>query len=118
LEDAYIVSGEGYGKVRIKIGSERGWIAPDEANPIPPNGAITFRAEFQPMPAREFFDKWKTIYLTVKHDGGLEIRKTIDEKMTAATFSGFRPNPLGPQITPRRDRQGLRRHPLRRRQQK
>jgi len=74
FEDAYIISGEGFGKARMKVGSARGWILPNEANPIPPNGVIVFRAEFTPTPAREFFDKWKTIYLTVKHDGGLGLR--------------------------------------------
>ncbi len=101
LEDAYIISGEGYGKVSMKIGSRGGWIPPNEANPVPPGSAIVFRAEFPPTPAQEFFNRWKTIYLTVKHDGGLEIRKTIEERMVAAIYASFRPSPIGPQVTRR-----------------
>jgi hypothetical protein len=99
LENAYIISGEGSGRIEMKIASTVGWIPANETNPIPPNGAIVFQAEFASTPAKEFFENWKTIYLTVLHDGGLIIRKTIDEKMVAAIYAGFRPNPIGPQIT-------------------
>jgi hypothetical protein len=99
LESAYIISGEGSGRIEMKIASTAGWIPANETNPIPPNGAIVFQAEFTPTPAKEFFENWKTIYVTVLHDGGLIIRKTIDEKMVAAIYASFRPNPIGPQIT-------------------
>jgi len=102
LEEAYIVSGQGSGEIHLKVGTDRGWITPRETNPIPPNGPIVFRAEFNPMPAREFFEKWKTFQITVRHDGGAIINRTIDEKMVAAIYSSFQPNPIGPQVT-RRD---------------
>jgi hypothetical protein len=95
----YIVSGQGSGEVKLKVGSDRGWIAPNQVNAIPTNGPIVFRAEFTPTPAREFFDRWKTFRIAVKHDGGAILTKDVDENMVAAIYAGFRPNPIGPQIT-------------------
>ena len=98
LEDAYIVSGQGAGEVPMKIDSDQGWIAPREASPIPPNHPILFRAGFSPTPAREFFAKWKTFRVIVKHDGGATLSKDVDENMVAALYSSFRPNPIEPQV--------------------
>lgn len=99
LEDAYIISGQGAGEVPMKIDSDRGWIAPGEASAIPPNHPILLRAEFTPMPARDFFEKWKTFRITVKHDGGAMLTKDVDENTVAAIYSSFRPNPIAPRVT-------------------
>jgi hypothetical protein len=101
LENAYIVSGQGAGEVPMKVGSDEGWIAPKDTNTIPPDHSIIFRAEFTPTPARDFFAKWKTFRITVKHDGGATLTKDVDENMVAALYSSFRPNPIGPQVTAR-----------------
>lgn len=101
LEDAYIVSGQGNGEVKLRVGSDQGWIEPNRASTISPNSPIVFRAEFTPMPAKEFFDKWKTFRITVKHDDGAIFTKDVDEKMVAALYSAFRPNPIVPQVTAR-----------------
>ena len=99
LENAYIVSGQGAGEIQLKVGSDQGWIAPKDTNTIPPDHPIIFRAEFPPTPAREFFEKWKTFRITVKHDGGAMLTRDVDENMVAAIYSSFRPNPIGPQVT-------------------
>jgi len=103
LQDAYIISGETGEKIQLLVGAGGRWIAPSEANSIPPAVIVTLRAEFNPpmgLPAKRFFNDWKTIYLTAIYDG-LPHRKTIDEKMVASLFSSFRPSPIGPRVTPK-----------------
>jgi hypothetical protein len=108
LEDAYIVSGETGDKIFMKVGVPgTGWIFPSETNPIPPGGTVTVRAEFNApigLAASDFFNKWKVMHLTTKYDRAVH-RKLIDEKMVSALFAAFRPNPIGPRMTKRRDAQ-------------
>jgi hypothetical protein len=101
LEDAYIVSGQGYGEKPLKVGTTGGWLTPKATNPVAAGQRVTFRAEFDPIPANEFFEKWKTFQITVKHDGGATIRKNVDENMVAAMYASFTPTQIGPQITPK-----------------
>ncbi len=65
---------------------------------------ITLRAQFNPpngVPSQDFFNEWKVMHLSVKYDGIIH-RILIDEKMVAALFASFRPNPLDLPITPHR----------------
>lgn len=103
LEGAYIVSGETGEKIPLLLGAGANWIVPRDANLIPPDAIITLRAEINPphgIAARQFFNDWKTMSLTLIYDGEAH-RKLIDEKMVTALYSNFRPSPLGPQVTPK-----------------
>lgn len=106
LEDAYIVSGQTGQMIPLKVAiAGVGLILPSEANPIPPNGPLTLRAEFNApagIAAPDFFNTWKMIHLFVKYNGGVQ-RKFIAEDAVAALYSSFRPSPIGPQTTKRQD---------------
>ena len=101
LEDACIISGITGVKIPMKVGTSDGWIASNETNPIPPNGSVTLRAEFNEpdgFSAQDFVRDWGKIYLNVRYDGDV-YRKTIDENMVLAMYANFRPSPLGPRVT-------------------
>jgi hypothetical protein len=97
LEDAYVLSEQGK-KIAVTVKTSDGYLHPSEITAIAPGRSVTFYAEFNAphgIPAREFFNEWKVIYLTAKYDG-VPHTTIIDEKMVAALYQGFRPNPIEP----------------------
>lgn len=100
LKKAYAVSGEGYGEKAVLIAAGEYWLPPAAVNTIAANQRMTFRLEFDSVPARELLEKWKTFQITLVYDSGVS-RKDVDERMVRALYENFRPSPIGPQVTPR-----------------
>jgi hypothetical protein len=97
LEDAYALSEQGK-IIAVTVKTSDGYFRPSETTAIAPSRTITFYIEFNAprgIPAREFFNEWKVIYLTVKYDG-VPYTTIIGEQMVAALYREFQPNPIEP----------------------
>lgn len=100
LQDAYIISGITSGRLPLLIGTQSGWVLPDQIGLIPPGADINLRLVFDEIhtgvPEKQFMQNWGIITLVVKSDGK-EFRKTWDAKTIQARFAELYP----PLPTPR-----------------
>jgi TIR domain len=101
LEQAHFKSAITDKTAEAKVHTPEGFLDPSETTPIPPDGSVTLRAEFNlpsGLPAQEFIKIWGKMVLYVTYDG-IAQEVSIGEDVTRALYVNFRPNLLAPTVT-------------------
>jgi hypothetical protein len=98
LEQAYAISGQGFGQKEVQIAAGPDWVAVDQTLPIGNGQSFVLRVQFDAAPAKEIYEAWKTFQITLIYNGGSVSRQDVTEPMVRAVYEGFKPSPIGPAV--------------------